>query len=230
MSLQSGQTDQLISKWMVNVNIGFRVEVHDETSPFYNSTFRLRNGSMVPRDPTLGLNRTTILNHLDWNCRDGSPFISFFTIWSRAMEWRKWLIGKGVQKVVVIAVWLDGLKVLDAYSLAFDLGFRGDMLHRHLHESLLCCVISEDSYRILAMFHGTCQTTRVSLHLPWTHFHAMIPEDFVYYSILGRRPQKIDDIGLIDATEAIANEVYNNTGERDWGTMLCALLKSIGEI
>lgn len=71
------------------------------------------------------------------------------------MKRRKTFIEQGAQNIIVIAVWLKGLEVYDAYNIACNLGM--DCPEQHLDEFLLHGAIWADSYRILAVFHGNLE-------------------------------------------------------------------------
>jgi hypothetical protein len=77
------------------------------------------------------------------------------------MKRRRRFIEDGAQNVVVMAVWLEGLEVYDAYDIARHLPMRRP--EQHLEEFLLHGSICADSYRILAMFHGTEELEEVAL-------------------------------------------------------------------
>ncbi len=68
---------------------------------------------------------------------------------------KKFITEERAQNVVVIAVWLGGLEVYDAYDIACYL--RMDHPEQHLDEFLLHGTISADSYRILAMFRDNLE-------------------------------------------------------------------------
>ena len=123
----------------------------------------------------------------------------------------------------MIAVWLDGLKVYDAYAIARHLGM--DRPEQHLDEFLLHGSICADSYRILAMFHGALEPEEVVLSLPGWAFEASIPRGFAHspntYTIYTRT--------LTDATDDFRDETYSLTGIQG-GAKLDSLLRSIGGI
>ena len=138
---------ELFAQYRTRLKLGFRVEIY--SYPNQNSTSRGRPGCMTARNPLRSLSWHAFKDHLDWGCRDGGPLISFFTNWHRAMHWRQWHINRGAKDVALMAVWLDGLQVYDAYEIAYALGVRRGHISQHQDEFLLYGGINEDDYRII---------------------------------------------------------------------------------
>lgn len=216
---------ELFAQYRTHIKLGFRVEIY--SYPNQNSTSRGRPGCMTARNPLRSLSWHAFKDHLDWGCRDGGPLISFFTNWHRAMHWRQWHINRGAKDVALMAVWLDGLQVYDAYEIASALGVRRGHISQHQDEYLLYGGINEDDYRILAVFSGILDPEPVGLSLPGCKFEAKIPGGFSRPSlglqeITGSRRLK-------DATEDIMLEVYSCTGIIN-SFQIASLLLSVGGV
>ncbi|KAM9877596.1 hypothetical protein VDGL01_08332 [Verticillium dahliae] len=198
------------------LQVGFRVEVHDAEHQSENNTFRRGEGSMVARDPSRDLDDDAFRDHLTWGSRRAGPLISFTSNWNRAMERRKRFIEDKAQNIVVIAVWLEGLEVYDAYDVARHLPMKRP--EQHLDEFLLYGNICADSYRILAMFHGVLEPENVTLSPQGWVFEASVPGGFAHPTRTGT---------LRNATEDFRDETYSLTGIKG-GVKLDSLLRSIG--
>jgi len=129
-------------------------------------------------------------------------------------------INQGAQSVVVIAVWLDGLEVYDAYDIARHLSM--DRPEQHLGEFLLQGTIWADSYRILAMFYGNLPLEDVALSTQGWIFEASLPGGFTRYT----QTAIIDTRTPRDVTKDLEDEIYSFTGTRG-GVKLDCLLRSI---
>ena len=178
---------------------------------------------MVAREPRRGLDDDTFRDHLTWRSRCPGPFISFTTNWNSAMKRRKTFINQGAQNIIVIAVWLEGLEVYDAYDIARYL--RMGRPEQHLDEFLLHGTISADSYRILAMFYGNLELENVALFTPGWSLEASIPRGFAQST----QTATICTRALRDATKDFQDEMYSLTGTRG-GVKLDSLLHSISGI
>jgi len=131
----------------------FRVE-HSKNSSF-------RNYNMVSRGPSIPPTPVAFDNHLSWNRRMNTPFLSFFNSWIKALRRRKWLLDQGARDVVIIVIWAEDLHYLyQAEDIATTLGYndsgqdRRRRLRNHWHEYLVWGGIFADDYRILAVFRG----------------------------------------------------------------------------
>lgn len=204
--------------------VGFRVEVHDEQHGSQNNSFRHGEGSMIPRRLFRRLDDGAFRDHLNWGSRRAGPLMSFSSNWTKAMRRMKRFINEGAQDVVVIAAWLTGLEVYDAYGIACYLQLDNPEIHRD--EFLLRGAIDSDNYRILAMFHGTLGLEKVALTVPgWVPFEAIIPIGFARSMQTTLVNMRI----LRDATEDFLDEIYSLTGTGG-GVKLESLLRSIGGI
>lgn len=112
-------------KYASGPQVGFRVEVHDAGHRNENNSFRSDKGSMVARNPWRGLDESAFRDHLTWKSRRAGPLLSFSSSWERAMKRRETFIHQGAQDVIVIAVWLEGLEMYDAYDHRSPLGSSG---------------------------------------------------------------------------------------------------------
>ena len=177
---------------------------------------------MVARNPWRDLDDDAFRDHLTWGSRRAGPLISFSTNWNSAMGRRKRFIEERAQNVVVIAVWLGGLEVYDAYDIA---GYLRMDPEQHLDEFLLHGTIPADSYRILAMFHGNLELEDVALSIPGWEFAASIPGGFAHST----QKATIGTRTLRDATKDFQDETYSLTGTRD-SIKLESLLLSVGRI
>lgn len=138
------------------------------------------------------------------------------------MKRRKRFIDEDRAKnVVVIAVWLEGLEVYNAYDIARHLHMNHP--EQHLDEFLLQGSICADSYRILAMFHGTHELEDVVLSLPDCTFEATIPGGFARST----QTSTICMRTLRNATGDFQDELYSLTGNIG-GAKLDSLLRSVG--
>lgn len=195
-----------MDRYRSSLEVGFRVEVHDPQHRSENNTFRCGEGSMVARDPCRGLSNRAFQDHLTWRSRRAGPFISFSNNWNRAMKRRKTFIEQGAQNIIVIAVWLKGLEVSDAYNIACNLGM--DCPEQHLDEFLLHGAIWADSYRILAVFHGNLELEDVALYGAGWSSEASIPGGFAHCT----QTATICRRALGNATEDFRDEICSLTG------------------
>ncbi|KAF5018644.1 hypothetical protein F66182_9370 [Fusarium sp. NRRL 66182] len=203
------------------VGIGFRVECRDEASRLFNS--RLSNkGDMLPRGRRMtGSFEEATDAHLSWT-RIDTPFISYFRTWERAMRFRRRLLDRGGKGIVVIAVWLKGLVVYDAHSIATSLGYPSVLpsgmghrqrLEHHIDELLVKGGIRSWEYRILACFTGDSLEYESIMSPPPRR-----PFGYRFSSLVGRVP-----IGSLTGIHApcenlmqeLAAEVYSLAGVRD---------------
>lgn len=208
-----------------DVRMGFRVEVHDRGHPSENKTFRYGQGSMVPRDPLRPLDAGAFRDHLNWGSRHAGPPLSFTSKWERAMIRMQRFIEQGARDVVVLAVWLEGLEIYDAYGVAGRL--QPAHQDRHLDEFLLRGAIDSESYRIMAAFDGNREQEDVTLTTisPRIICTATIPRGFTrcaQFSAFGQAPSR-------DATVNIRDELYSRTGTRD-EVKLDSLLRRISGV
>ncbi|KID90370.1 hypothetical protein MAJ_10966, partial [Metarhizium majus ARSEF 297] len=223
--------------------IGFRVEVHDQGHRFQNCTFQGQHGNMRAHDHLRVADRQTCLYHLRGRPEDpcycrrpkedcvcnrwwtGSPLISFFTNWNAALRRRQRMIDEGATEVLIIAVWLKGLPgVYDAYSIASALDLRNNNnLDPFLHEVWIHGGISADSYRILAMFHGTDNLEELALRVDGLTMMVWIPGGFIHAA----RARTYN--GRPDATDTLRNEIQARTGIID-NTKFLHLALSIGNV
>ena len=188
-------------------SIGFRVEVHDAHHRARNWTIR-ENGDMRARCPARCADATAVRDHLSWR-RTIGPFISFFTNWNMALNrWRR-MIQSGASNVVIVAVWLRGLPVYDAFDLARTLNFQSTDVF--LYEVLLHASIPADSYRLLAVFCGRRGTTAV-LCTGRLQAEITMPEGFVSGVTISKR---VCVRCLPDISERLRDELYMRTGGRD---------------
>ncbi|KAI1424310.1 hypothetical protein F5Y12DRAFT_461847 [Xylaria sp. FL1777] len=178
---------------------------------------------MISRNPMRNLDEGAFRDHFEWGCHRTGPFISFFSDWNRALRWREMLISKGGQNIVVIAVWLHGLEVFDAYKIACHL--KCPNLAQHMNEYLLHGGIYADQYRILAIFHGSGDLEPVKLSVAGSEFTARLPRDFVR-SLVKLPGNTFGNKILQDITEDVKLEVYSLTGDKG-GFRLERLLLSI---
>lgn len=132
---------------------------------------------MIARDPSRGLDDGVFRDHISWNRRAG-PLISFSSNWNKAMRRRGKFIDQGAQNVIVIAVWLEGLEVYDAYGIACHL--HTDRPAQHLDEFLLHGAIDSDSYRILSTLHGTLELKDMAVSVAGWTSEAKIPGGFAH--------------------------------------------------
>lgn len=172
---------------------------------------------LVSRGLDRPITRQAFDDCLSWEHKE-TPFIPFFRSWKKVLKWRKWLIEKGREDVIIIAIWSRGLcNVYDAYEVAKRLGYHSksldprERLENHLDEYLVAGGISSDEYRILAIFHGHT-LDNVSLSVPGFTGQAAIPNGFLADGI-GRRVE-----------EKLENEVYQHTGIRGQSEQLLYLI------
>ncbi|KAI5925840.1 hypothetical protein F4810DRAFT_658500 [Camillea tinctor] len=205
-------------------DIGFRVEVHDD-HPVRNCTFD-QHGNMTARNPSRSADAQACSDHLRWHKR-GGPFISFFTNWNAALQRWRWMVKKkGVTKVIIVAVWLEGLpRVYDAFLMARALRFEDRQLDLYLPEVLVDGGISADSYRVLTIFHGK-QLAEIALSVDGLTMMVEIPGDFVAdvldRTLIGIRHRP-------DPSNKLRDEVYVHTGTRD-DLKFLTLALSIGNV
>jgi hypothetical protein len=129
--------------------------------------------------------------------------------WERALARRSWYVERGVTNVVITAVWLKGLPVYDAYTLALSLGIPHSKCDPN--ELLVLGGIAGDHYRILASFDGAGKPRRALLSLNGFRADALLPPAFI-----GGLPKEVEDgMVLPNATDRLRDEVYSCTGERD---------------
>ncbi|KAG5747804.1 hypothetical protein H9Q69_009763 [Fusarium xylarioides] len=146
----------------VDALVGFRVECHDNSCRFA-SQHSTNFNSIRPRYISDDDFWQAAENHLLWK-RVRTPFVSFFTSWERALNWRKHLIERGGREIMIVAVWLKDLSgVYDAHNIAQRLldhqgPNSGSDLRRNLdnfrEELLARGGIDYTEYRILACFEG----------------------------------------------------------------------------
>ncbi|KAK4069849.1 uncharacterized protein Triagg1_6644 [Trichoderma aggressivum f. europaeum] len=181
-------------------SIGFRVEAHG------NCTFD-KHGNMIARNPWRTGDAQACRDHLQWTRREG-PFISFFTSWKAALRRQQFMLSRGAEEVVIVAVWLEGLTlVYDALQIARDLGLGN--LDWFRNEVLVHGAIYADNYRILAIFPGNENTKEVVLHLDGLNRRARIPGEFIDGVSIKRTIG-----GMPDVTELLQDEIYSLTGTR----------------
>ncbi|PIG79218.1 hypothetical protein AARAC_011830 [Aspergillus arachidicola] len=148
-------------------------------------------------------------DHLSWK-RTPTRFLSFFSSWRRALNWREDLENQGELDVVVIAVWAKDLAgVYSAEEVACRLGYF-DMgldprrrLRNHHKEYLVEGGIAADEYRILAKFEGGGPERNVIFASPTYQISTTIPSEY----FPGRRSN--------NALGDLEDEIYRHLGIRD---------------
>ncbi|KAF5000175.1 hypothetical protein FGRMN_1989 [Fusarium graminum] len=209
--------------------IGFRVECQDEGEWFSNRHL-LNEGDLLPHGCVLTTSyregfREAADSHLTWKKRYDSPFISFFRSWDKAMGWRKWMIKNGGKDIVIVAVWLGGLTVYDAYAVARWLGYPPEpwqydperrCIRYHSDELLLLGGIRAEDYRVLACFYVNGLETERALLSPLNNGNVLIPRNGL--ATFGNTN--------LTASERLAHEMYSLTGVWD-STKLSRLIQAM---
>lgn len=118
---------------------------------------------------------------------------------------------------MIIAIWAKGLRnVYDAYEVAMWLGYRERSwdtrrrLEHHLDEYLVWGGISEDEYRMLAIFDGRSEQS-LSLSVPTYPGLASVPNGFL--TVPGETAEK-----------KLKNEIYQHTGIKGESEQLICLI------
>lgn len=152
----------------IDCRLAFRVEGDFRDLESHHRT--LCDGDMIPRGQHLtnGSWAATIDAHLSWGAVP-TPLISLFSSWRRALDKRAWLIEKGAQDVVIIAVWLGGREnVYSAWEAARRLGYDNStgsrrQLRYHYAEVIVWGTIESHEHRFLACFYGDEPLIRIAL-------------------------------------------------------------------
>ena len=175
---------------------------------------------LVSRDPGRRITRQAFDDCLSWEHVE-TPFIPFFRSWKKVLKRRQWLMEKGREDVMIIAMWSRGLRnVYDAYEVAKRLGYHSQSsdprkrLENHLDEYLVTGGISAEDYRILAIFHGRTLAD-VLFSVPRFTGHAIVPDGFLADGIGTRVEEKLE------------NEIYQHTGIRGQSEQLLYLIGSM---
>lgn len=123
--------------------IGFRVIVSSGDERYRNNP--------RSRHPQTYAGTLALQNHLEWMNEEPSPFVSLWTSWLRAANWAKSRARSGAEDIDIVAVWIHGQDVYDAYEAASMLRLPPEKLREYYYGEVVIVDRGwNDDFRVLA--------------------------------------------------------------------------------